>query len=99
MAKLALEANIEKYKDRVKVVMTHHMPSAQLTAPHYMDNPFNGVFSCTDMESVIEDVDVWVYGHTHDPYDLEMLGTRMVCNPRGYPFENTGFDPVKVIEI
>jgi len=26
----------------------------------------------------------WMHGHTHDSFDYDMYGTRVVCNPRGY---------------
>ena len=29
-------------------------------------------------------VALWVHGHMHDPFDYEIYGTRVVCNPRGY---------------
>jgi hypothetical protein len=42
-------------------------------------------------------VALWVHGHTHDSFDYEVNGTRVVCNPRGYARnginENVGFDP------
>lgn len=46
-------------------------------------------------------VQLWIHGHTHDPFDYEIHGTRVVCNPRGYaPYELTpGFRPDFVVEI
>lgn len=26
----------------------------------------------------------WVHGHTHDSFDYDVRGCRVVCNPRGY---------------
>jgi predicted phosphodiesterase len=81
------------------ITMTHHIPSTLLADKKWNGNPWNPAFSSDGLDHIIESSDVWVYGHTHDPYDAEFLGCRMVCNPRGYPFENNGFDPIKVIEI
>ena len=44
---------------------------------------------------------LWVHGHTHTSFDYVLLGTRVVCNPRGYiPYEpNPDFDPRCVVEV
>ena len=34
---------------------------------------------------------LWIHGHTHTFFDYVVSGTRVVCNPRGYPGEPTGF--------
>jgi predicted phosphodiesterase len=34
---------------------------------------------------------LWIHGHTHDPFDYEINGTRVICNPRGYPGENASW--------
>lgn len=33
-----------------------------------------------------------VHGHSHTAVDYDVAGTRVVCNPRGYPGEKTDFD-------
>ncbi len=40
-------------------------------------------------------------GHTHDSFDYNINGTRVICNPRGYStFDaNPVFNPNLVIEI
>jgi Icc-related predicted phosphoesterase len=44
---------------------------------------------------------LWVHGHTHDSFDYDAGGTRVVCNPRGYvPSDaNYGFKPDLVLEV
>lgn len=44
---------------------------------------------------------LWVHGHMHDPFDYEIYGTRVVCNPRGYaPNSLTPeFRPDWVVEV
>lgn len=48
-------------------------------------------------------IDVWIYGHSYTNIDTEIGGTRIICNPMGYVFEDehlmNGFDPAKFIEI
>ena len=44
---------------------------------------------------------ITIHGHTHDDFDYQLFGTRVVCNPRGYPEEagRHGFDPALVVEF
>jgi hypothetical protein len=43
---------------------------------------------------------LWLHGHTHAAFDYNVRGTRVVCNPRGYPRERVpNFNPSLVIEI
>jgi hypothetical protein len=45
-------------------------------------------------------VELWIYGHTHRASDLEVEGTRVISNPRGYPHEPVdGFDPELVVDL
>ncbi len=45
-------------------------------------------------------VPVWIHGHTHRRVDLEVRGTRVISNPRGYPHEPVaGFEPGLVITV
>ena len=41
----------------------------------------------TNMDQFIIDnpqIQLWIHGHTHDPFDYGIGGTRVLCNPRGY---------------
>ena len=42
---------------------------------------------------------ILVHGHVHEAEDYVLAGTRVVCNPRGYPGEATGFDPGLLITV
>jgi predicted phosphodiesterase len=43
---------------------------------------------------------VWIFGHTHRAADLDVRGTHVLSNPRGYPHEPVlEFDPGYVIEL
>jgi len=46
-------------------------------------------------------IDLWVHGHTHDAFDYELNGTRVVCNPRGYVGydRDNGFNADLVVDI
>ena len=42
---------------------------------------------------------LWVHGHTHVSCDHTAAKTRVVWNPRGYDFENAGFDARWVVAM
>ena len=43
---------------------------------------------------------LWIYGHTHRAADVDVNGTRVLSNPRGYPEQPVAkFDPGLVIDI
>lgn len=42
---------------------------------------------------------LWVHGHIHRSLDYRVGGTRVVCNPRGYPHENPRFEGTKVVAV
>jgi Icc-related predicted phosphoesterase len=74
-------------EDNRVVVVTHHAPSRMSVHEKYSyDNLMNGNFY-TNMDEFIlanPQVQLWVHGHMHDPFDYEIGSTRVVCNPRGY---------------
>jgi len=85
------------------VVVTHHAPSQKSIAPKYVGNEWNSCFA-SDLERLMDGVDLWVHGHTHSSLDYGINDTRVVCNPRGYPspikgWENPEFDPSKMVSI
>jgi len=84
------------------VVVTHHLPAVPSIASQYRNDPLNPAFA-SRLEEVIEThrPALWIHGHTHVACDYEIFGTRVVCNPRGYPAESSGkgFLPVLVVEV
>lgn len=84
------------------VVATHHLPASPSIARRYANDPLNPAFA-SKLENLIEEYRpaLWVHGHTHVPCDYELFGTRVVCNPRGYPQEtpNSGFQPGYVVQV
>lgn len=87
--------------DGPTVVITHHAP----TLRSLQDNPHAG----TDLDAAFanrwddlmggDQMALWLHGHSHTAVDYDVAGTRVVCNPRGYPGEETGFCPDLVIEV
>lgn len=84
------------------VIVTHWTPSHKSSAPRYRNSPINDYFSNHLDYYITEDwnPDVWIHGHTHDAYDYDLGGTRIVCNPYGYPHDfDNGYVPRKTLEI
>lgn len=79
------------------IVVTHHGPHLCCQHPDYIGSKIIGAFY-SDFSSVLErnDIDAWVYGHTHSNLDVVVSGTRILSNQGGYPEEgvhdfNTSF--------
>jgi predicted phosphodiesterase len=87
------------------IVITHHMPSSSLIDIKYKTEkmlPYNQWFYC-DMDGLIETnkdkIKCWVYGHTHTPSYNIINGIPFLCNPIGYPNENSKIDFQKNIGV
>jgi predicted phosphodiesterase len=80
------------------VVITHFAPHPQSIAPAYANHPDNPAF-VLDLSPLMGRAALWIHGHTHTAFDYEVGGTRVVCNPRGYPGEPTGFRAECVVEL
>ncbi|MHC5350492.1 metallophosphoesterase [Metapseudomonas furukawaii] len=95
-----LLAKLSRLHDGPTVVITHHAPSIQ----SLQANPHAGTHLDAAYANCWEDlmgnaVALWLHGHVHTAADYEVAGTRVVCNPRGYPGERTGFDPGLVLNL
>jgi predicted MPP superfamily phosphohydrolase len=77
------------------IIITHHMPSEKLINPKYKikghDN-YNQWFYC-DMDEFIKQhsfkIKCWIYGHTHIASNIRICDIPFLCNPIGYPNENS----------
>ncbi|BAU40049.1 phosphoesterase [Ralstonia phage RSP15] len=86
------------------LVVTHHGPSFRAVPEFYRGQLTNYGYT-SDLEELFHDhwaPNVWVHGHTHDPYDEVHGFTRIIRNPYGYRaygeylFE---FDPAFMIDV
>src|SRR6267142_1623560 len=80
------------------VVITHFAPHPRSIAPAYAGHRANPGF-VLDLEDMMGSAALWIHGHTHTFFDYRVRGTRVICNPRGYPAEPTGFRPGFTAEI
>lgn len=90
--------------DGPTVVVTHHAPHRNSLAPRYAAEWASGGYITEMLPEFFEVPVLWVHGHTHDSFDYQVGGCRVVSNPRGYlnwhgEFENRQFDPGLVVEI
>ena len=80
------------------IIITNHMPSPSLVdikfkTPRML--PYNQWFYCNMddfMETNQKKIKCWIYGHTHTPSQQCYHGIPLLCNPIGYPNENTKID-------
>jgi predicted phosphodiesterase len=72
------------------VVITHFAPHSRSIAPAFANHRANPAF-VLDLGYVMGKAALWIHGHTHTFFDYHVQGTRVICNPRGYPGERTGF--------
>lgn len=70
------------------VVITHHGPAPESIPACFQGDRLTGAF-CSDLRELMHQYapQVWVHGHTHDPFDYQIGQTRVVCHPIGYPEE------------
>jgi predicted phosphohydrolase len=100
-SRLWLEERLAVRHDGPTVVVTHHAPLVHPRPTKPFHRVLAGAFA-SDLSELMggDRVDLWIYGHLHRTADLEVAGTRLVSNPRGYPHEPVeAFDPGLVIEL
>lgn len=83
------------------IVVTHHAPSMQSVTPEFIASLLNRFFVCERGEEIIRtrSPTLWVHGHVHGACDYTFGSTSIVCNPLGYPDEQTGFMYDKIVKI
>lgn len=108
---LTWEAYVEKHEHDLKflrdscadVIVTHHSPFMESCHEKWKGSDLNASFHSDYADYVAKEFRVipklWIHGHTHDACDYVLpCGTRVVCNPRGYPGEpnHKNYDSVTV---
>ncbi len=82
------------------VVISHHLPSFELIDPKYAKYAAYNCFFASDCSRFFKaPIRAWIYGHTHSAGDTVRDGIRFVCNPVGYPQENTTVNFDRVLEL
>jgi predicted phosphodiesterase len=73
-----------------RIIITHNAPTYRTTNPIFQNSKLNPAFH-NHMDDMIEqnDIDLWVYGHTHFDGDMIYKNTRIISSQVGYPREKT----------
>ncbi|MHA6643651.1 metallophosphoesterase family protein [Mesorhizobium sp. A623] len=84
-----LKRQLEQPFDGKTVVVTHHLPHPAATPAYYKDEESNYLFASSErpFDGLFHSLAapaLWVCGHTHHPVNVQVGGTRIVCNPLGY---------------
>jgi Icc-related predicted phosphoesterase len=81
-------------------VISHHAPSYQ-SVPQQFKKHANGAY-CSNLDDLIVNhpqIKYWVHGHTHNAFNYMIEGCRVICNPGGYPGQDTNFQKDFLIDI
>jgi 3',5'-cyclic AMP phosphodiesterase CpdA len=96
-----LAERLREPHDGPTVVITHHAPIVRAQPDNSLLAAIGGAFA-SDLSGLMgaDAVGLWIFGHIHRTVDVEVNGTRVISNQRGYPEEPvSGFDPGLVIEL
>lgn len=98
-----LETNLSMPFTGKTVVVTHMAPSMRSVPEQFRDSLISAAFA-SNLERLVERVDLWVHGHSHTSADYWIGHARVVANPLGYPrfhdrAENPDFDPNLVVTL
>ena len=76
-----------------KVMMTHFCPFQMGIGEKFKDEYATAYFYFEGKPFLdrMKPGSIWQCGHTHDVFDTEYNGVRIICNPLGYPDETNGF--------
>ena len=80
------------------VVITHHAPSARSVPECYAAHPATPAFA-SPCDRLVVQADLWIHGHLHQACEYRAGQCLVVCNPRGYGGEGTGFHAVRLLKF
>lgn len=95
-----LKDKAKEFAGEPVVIVTHHAPSAKSLPAHAIDDDLSTAYA-SNLEDFVatSQARLWVHGHIHSSVDYVVGHTRVMCNPRGYPDEDTGFNSNLIIEV
>lgn len=98
---VALKRHLDEVPSAKRVIVTHHAPTRHSLPPGMLGQPHAPSYASALEELVARSgAKLWVHGHIHAVSDYPIANTRVVCNPRGYVFQDVpGFNPRWIIEI
>lgn len=80
---------VKNSKAAHKIVVSHHVPSFRMQCPKFADSKANGAF-IVELEDYImsNDINYWIYGHSHYNVDVVIGKTHCLSNQLGYVFHD-----------
>ena len=95
-----LKRELQQHSDKRKIVVTHHAPSALSLSQRLKESVLGaGYASAMDEFVRASGAELWVHGHIHEATDYYIGNTRILSNPKGYPFQDSGYNSELVIEV
>lgn len=94
--------NIVKAQNKKCIIITHHLPSYELIDKVYKGSPISSFFAsnCDDLVKSGEgSIVLWAYGHTHIAGNHRVSNVELICNPKGYPSENSKYSKTIVYKL
>ncbi|MBR0825589.1 metallophosphoesterase family protein [Bradyrhizobium manausense] len=96
------ERTLKQSFEGISVCISHFGPASSVEAGAH-----SWLYGSTDIEALMNGPNApqfWLHGHVHKSCDHVIGGTRVLCNPRGYPGprgtrENPAFDPHLLLDI
>lgn len=95
--KAFLTQELEKPFNGKTVVVSHHCPLREAAGGEH-DGHISAAYY-NNWHGLVNQAAVWIFGHTHKSIDTVFGNCRVISNPKGYPGEETGFEPAKILEI
>lgn len=84
-------------------VVTHHLPSFQSIEGMYDREglEFENALYYSSLDYLIKEseIDFWIHGHSHHAKDYMIGDTHIIANPRGYPGEDSMYNPWHLMEL
>jgi predicted MPP superfamily phosphohydrolase len=81
---------LEKYRGAKIIIVSHHAPSTRSLPLGYEEDILSAAYA-SRLDAFVENSGacLWIHGHVHICQDYIIGSTRVICNPRGYPNEDT----------
>lgn len=100
-------ANIVHARTTQKIcVVSHHGPAPATAKLGTENDLISSAYVNGEHAELLNGIDIWIYGHTHETRDFTIAGTRIVTNAKGYgpsksyrTWDNPQFDPTFTITI
>jgi len=93
-----VKKTVEENTEEKVFIVTHHAPTKAVIERYRLSEPLNAGF-VTELHPFIwdNDIDYWLYGHTHKNIDFELNGTKIISNQFG-DF-NSDYENDKYVEL